>query len=106
MASGSVLPVPSNPARRSRNFYVEQASTDPFVEIQFIEAGKTIVFTCRDMTIISDGANPVEFSFDGTNVHGEINIGEQLRFPNRAESSIWIRSSAASTPGTLRIYVW
>jgi len=106
MSSGSVLPVPSNPVKNNHSFFVEQASTDSFVEIEFLEPPKTIPFTSRNITILNDGVNPVDFSFDGTNVHGKILITEKLEFPGRAETSIHIKSTGAGNPGTLRIYVW
>jgi len=106
MGSGSVLPVPSNPVSSAKSFYVEQTSQDTFDEIKFIEAGKEIEFTCRSHIIISDGADIVEFSYDGTTVHGEIKTGEKLDFLDRQVKSIFIKSKAASTPGTLRIYAW
>ena len=55
----------------------------------------------------SGGTNVVEFSFNGTTVHGELNptnASVGLTFDNRVVSKIWFRVQSGST-GTITVSV-
>lgn len=47
------------------------------------------------------GANPLEYSFDGTNVHGKLLANEQVIYRNRFESGIAVRGN-----GVFRVEAW
>ena len=51
----------------------------------------------------------VQYSFDGTNVHGDLVPGTPaagLTFDNRIESSIFFRLESAGSPVTIRVEAW
>ena len=52
--------------------------------------------------IINDGATPLEFSFDGAEIHGIVLNGEELSYRNRHEGGISFRSGAYAT-GTITV---
>lgn len=55
--------------------------------------------------IINDGGIAIEFSFDGTNVHGVVKAGERMEYRRRYEAGIALRLAA---PGTTayRVEAW
>lgn len=55
--------------------------------------------------IKNDGAGDLEYSFDGTNVHGIVKEDEELIYRNRYEAGISVRGVAAATP-SFRIEAW
>jgi hypothetical protein len=57
-----------------------------------------------NVRICNDGAGALEYSFDGTNVHGLLKSGEIFMYRNRYEAGIAIRGVAA-TP-LFRIEAW
>lgn len=58
----------------------------------------------------SGGTNTVEFSFNGTTVHGELNPANAsvgLTFNNRVIGKIWFRLASGSTgPVTVSVNAW
>jgi hypothetical protein len=59
---------------------------------------------CGSLRIFNDGANDLEFSFDGTTVQGVVKSGDKsLYYFNRYEAGIAVRSAAGTT---FRIEAW
>lgn len=59
--------------------------------------------------IRNDSAVPgdsIEFSFDGTNVHGEVKAGEDAWYGSRYEAGIAVRTKAASGHCVFRVEAW
>lgn len=54
--------------------------------------------------VFNDGNSTLEFSFDGTNVHGRLLTGEEMTYNKRHEAGIAVRS-IGGTP-TFRIEAW
>lgn len=67
----------------------EQAVPHPMIWAQTIRI-------CND-----SGANDLEYSFDGADVHGKLLPGEQVIYRNRFEAGIALRGN-----GTFRIEAW
>jgi hypothetical protein len=66
-------------------------------------APKTMIW-CNTMKIINDGLQNLEFSFDGTLVHGVILPGETLEFRERMEAGISVRGPGGAT--AWRVFAW
>lgn len=56
------------------------------------------------MRIFNDGGNALEFSFDGTNIHGRLLGGEEMTYNKRHEAGIAVRYVGGTT--TFRIEAW
>jgi hypothetical protein len=54
--------------------------------------------------IANDGAVDIEYSFDGTNVHGRVKAGEVATYFRRHEAGIAVRTTGASS--AVRIEAW
>lgn len=58
----------------------------------------------------SGGTNVVEYSFNGTTVHGDMvpsTLSASLTFPNRTVCMIWFRLKSGSTgPVNIRVEAW
>jgi len=54
--------------------------------------------------ITNTGANPVEFSFNGTTLHGRVAASSERLFPFRRVSKVWLRVPSGST--TVEIEAW
>jgi len=54
--------------------------------------------------VCNDGANALEISFDGTNVHGRLLTGEEYTYYKRHEAGIAVRYVGGAT--TFRIEAW
>lgn len=61
-----------------------------------IDSPKAMIWSYA-ILITNTGANPLEFSFDGTNVHGLVPAGEFREYSHRSEAGIALRSSAGTT---------
>lgn len=48
------------------------------------------------IAITNNGASPIEFSFDGTNVHGIVPAGARREYRDRFEAGVALRSAAPS----------
>jgi len=57
------------------------------------------------ISIYNVGAGVLEFSFDGTNVHGQVLAGERRLFRMRYEAGIALRGVAAATP-VFQVEAW
>jgi hypothetical protein len=55
--------------------------------------------------IYNAGVGDLEYSFDGTNVHGYIAANQSEIFPNRFEAGICVRGVSGATP-TVHIEAW
>jgi len=74
-------------------------------------APKTPAFHAQNIRIFNDesagSGNDLEFSFDGTNVHGKVLAGEVLEYEDRREAGIAIRpASTGAFTVAYRIEVW
>lgn len=58
----------------------------------------------QTIRLCNDGANSLEYSFDGTNVHGLLLKGEQVVYRNRFEAGISVRFVGGAT--TFRVEAW
>ena len=66
-----------------------------------------ITFTTQGIFFLNEGSGVVEYSFNGTTVHGELdssNLTKFLSFDNRVVSTIWFRVKIGSS-GTIKISV-
>lgn len=69
-------------------------------------------FTTVGVIFINEGSGTVEYSFNGTTVHGELTGGatspnRSLTFANRVISKIWFRvKSGSSGPITVSVQAW
>jgi hypothetical protein len=55
-----------------------------------------------NIRVCVDAGPPLEFSFDGINVHGKVLAGEQLSYRNRYEAGICVRGAGS----VFRIEAW
>lgn len=95
---------------RSYSLYVKDTTdnSNDFanMEILFVDQGDATPFTSQGVIVKNDNASPgdpLEFSFDGTTVHGEIMAGEDITFDFRREKKVYIRAVSA-TP--FRFWAW
>lgn len=88
----------------NNDFFVEQASTNAFVKIDFKDA-KGQVFTSGAIQLVA-ATQAMQYSFDGVNQHGRLAAGESINFIGRLRRAIWIKSHVADTPGTMRVHAW
>lgn len=69
-----------------------------------------IPFSTQGIMFLNEGSGVVEFSFDGTHVHGELDSAgatKGLTFDNRAVSLIWFRvKSGSSGPIKISVSAW
>jgi len=72
-----------------------------------------IPFSTKGVLILNEGTlatQVVEYSLDGTNVHGELDpvqLSKGLSFDNRIMCLVWFRlKSGSSGPVTIRIEAW
>jgi len=77
-------------------FYTAYASTNLYVE-------KVFGGECHTLTIQNTHASdPVQFSFDGATLHGDLSAGESITINVGSAASIYLKS----TGGTAAIRVW
>lgn len=72
--------------------------TDPQVNFGFLSQG---------FSFLNRGNRTLEYSFDGTTLHGDLNPGDSsigLAFDNRVESKIWFRGDDGY--GAIRVEAW
>ena len=72
---------------------VSDFTEDPDVQIAF-RGARRMMFVCRSGT-------DVEYSFNGTTLHGKISSGEQFNFDVRGEDKIWFRGT-----GDVHVHAW
>lgn len=69
-----------------------------------------ITFSTQGLFFLNEGTGTVEYSFNGSTVHGELNsanASKSLSFDNRVVSLIWLRiKSGSSGPITIRVDAW
>lgn len=64
-------------------------------------------FNSTGMVLYNRGSDVVEYSFDGINLHGDLDPNDAtagLAFDNRSECKIFFR--AAVTPQSVRVEAW
>lgn len=64
-------------------------------------------FLSQGFALLNRGSNTIEYSFDGTNVHGDLNPSDAsagMTFDHRVESKIWFRYSGGTS--TVRVEAW
>lgn len=65
-------------------------------------------FIPKGLSLINRGFRIIEYSFDGTNVHGDLNPADSsfsITFKNRSESRIWFRVPTGIAT-SVRVEVW
>lgn len=69
-----------------------------------------LVFTNTGLTLLNEGSGVVEYSFNGTTVHGELDSTKAsagMSFDNRVVSAMWFRIKSGSTgPIVVRVDAW
>ena len=64
-------------------------------------------FNSQGFMLLNRGAHVIEYSFDGTALHGDLNPADASRgvvFDMRAECKVWFRSLDGY--GTVRVEAW
>ena len=89
----------------SRYNYFNEVTTDGY---SFSAAPQdNFGFMSVGFSLVNRGSGLTEYSFDGTNVHGDLDPTDGsagLVFDNRLESKVWLR--AADGYSTIRIEAW
>lgn len=92
---------------RSYNFFLDTTIQAPGTyaanEHEFLDTASSMNFVSQALLFANDSANPVYFSFDGTNDHGRIKAGETLQMDFRKERKIWFRGTAGDA---IRFWAW
>jgi len=65
------------------------------------EVPKAMIW-CQTMRVCNDGSGVLEFSFDGTNVHGQLKAGESVIYRVRFEAGIALRGNG----NAFRVEAW
>ena len=69
-----------------------------------------ITFPTQTVMLLNEGTGVVEYSFNGTTIHGELDSTKAsagLSFDNRVVSMIWFKVKAGSSgPITIAIHAW
>lgn len=64
-------------------------------------------FLSQGFAFLNRGANVVQYSFDGTTIHGDLNPGDgsiSMSFDNRNECKVWFRQVGGSSD--VRVEAW
>jgi len=98
---------------RDYNFYqVANVSATTFGggSVDGYQPDMIIRFSTTGVMFLNEGTGTVEFSFNGTTVHGELASGTStsaLSFDNRVISLIWFRvKSGSSGPIAVSVQAW
>jgi len=96
----AVVVVQNQPSAGSSNrFFEDQNGT----VIGAVWTQLTFGFSCFSLMILNDdAAKVIEFSYDGTNVHGRVNVGEGFVFDFKAETGVYLRTIGAG-PASYRV---
>ena len=95
--------------RREKNFFTKlQISSTSFTTAQrakwgFNSVGLALLVESNDATDV------VQYSFDGTNVHGDLTPllpSEGIVFDNRFENNVWFRRATPGDAVIVRIEAW
>lgn len=65
-------------------------------------------FNASGLSLLNRGSIVVEYSFDGENVHGDLNPSDPsvgVTFDQRAENKVWLRLAIAGS-AEVRIEAW
>lgn len=70
-----------------------------------------IPFSTQAAIFLNEGTGIIEYSFNGTTVHGELDgsvssLTKMLTFNSRVISLIWFRVKAGSTSSTVSVQAW
>lgn len=90
--------------RSSEGFYQDGAValTNAFVATDFTFKGTT--FGSTKIFLANDSAGYIEYSLDGTNVHGKLVAGEKREMPDRFLHRIYLRGQAGGEAYRLEVY--
>jgi len=61
------------------------------------------------LALLNTGVDPIEYSFDGTNVHGRLEAsgpGQGIATDGRIAVRVWFRRAAGAAANTVRVTVW
>lgn len=89
--SDAAVAVPAAPSGTGQSFYDSAPSASP----------KPMIWSYA-IRIYNDGGSNLEFSFDGTNVHGVIKAGQSELYVQRVEAGIALRGAGVA----FRVEAW
>jgi hypothetical protein len=93
--------------RSYRYFTTVNPTTDLWTEYEFIDMGRTDYnFESSRVLITNDGAETIEFSFDGVTVHGILYSSEAKVDDERRERHIYVRNAIPGNVSAVRIWAW
>ena len=84
----------------------DDSAGDPEAKVKFIDARTNDNFECSRFRINNDGAEAIEYSFDGVTVHGIMYGDESLTDDVRYERRVFVRNLVAGKTSTVRIWSW
>jgi len=93
---------------RSYNFFIEPVvanvtfATSP--DVTFVDTLSGTNFISQSIMFSNDGAADIQFSFDGTNLHGRVKGGEALQQDFRRAKRIYLKTTGA--PVAIRFWAW
>jgi len=61
-------------------------------------------FSSFSISIVNDAAGYIEYSFDGTEVHGRLHAGESRVMDFRRQRRIWLRGESGGESYRLEVY--
>lgn len=79
-------------------YYTEYTTTNMYVEKTFGGDINTLVIKN------DDGSDPVQISYDGATLEGDIKSGESLTLNTTTKSSVYIKGTSGG--GNVRIWGW
>jgi len=90
---------------KSYIFYSEGnvSNSNNFADLPLTFMDGTTNFLSQSVLLANDSANSIQFSFDGTNVHGTAKTNEKVTFDFMKFKKIWLRSSVSSA---YRFWAW
>jgi hypothetical protein len=101
-ASAKVV-VPPNPAGTGEN-YLTDDPTLPIGQGYLTQPSIKAYIWAEEIRIVNTGANDLEFSFDGTNVHGLVPAGTIREYRDRREAAIAVRGVGGNTTFVLEAW--
>ena len=94
--SGVKTVIPPNPAGTGENYLTDDPAK-PVGQGELTQPSAKAYIWADTIRIENTGANPLEFSFDGTNVHGIVAAGEYKVYGGRREAAISVRGPSGNT---------
>ena len=95
--------------RKDSNFFGKYAITSTAFSTASNASWNFMSVGIALMVESDDSSNVVQYSFDGSTVHGDMTPlmpSEAIIFDNRVNSKIWFRRATAGTAVTVRVEAW